>query len=41
LKNISDKLAKLERTNAILVEYIKSEYYLNVSEGTTRILGTV
>jgi len=41
LKNISDKLAQLERTNAILVEYIQSEQYLNVSQKNTRINGTV
>jgi len=29
------------RTNAILVEYIKSEQYLNVSQKNTRINGTV
>jgi len=39
LKNISDKLAKW--TKAILVEYIKSEQYLNVSQKNTRIDGTV
>jgi len=36
-----DKLAKFERTNAILVEYIKSEQYLNVSQKNTTIHGTV
>jgi len=41
LKYISDKLAKFELTNAILVECIKSEQYLNVSQKDTRVNGTV
>ena len=41
LKNVSDKLAKFERTNAILVEYIQSEQYLNVSQNNTKINSTV
>jgi len=32
LKNISDKLAKFEQTNAILVEYIQNKRHLNVSQ---------
>jgi len=34
-------LAKFERTNLILVEYIKIEQYLNVSQKNIRINGTV
>jgi len=41
LQNICDKLAKFERTNAILVEYIKREQYFNLSPKNTRINGTV
>ena len=38
LENISEKLAKFERTHAILVEYIKSQQYLNVSQKTQTLM---
>jgi len=38
LKSISEKLAKFERTHAILVECIKSQQYLNVSQKTPELM---